>query len=302
MPVVAAGGLVGRVLEVGPQISTVLPLTDRASAVGVRCVAAAPAASEDSAGCTGVVQGSPGARLRLDLLDPTARPQSGDLMVTSGLRHSRFPAGVAGRPGRQGRQPGQCCAVRPAGPARSRQGGPLGATGVTTPAVLRRWNGRPSGRVEVRALIPARAFRLQRCSPLGAVLLSAIVLHAGVLPHLSLGGVAPDVLLMASWPWRWRRGHGPAPVSASPPASAPTSAPLTNRALQGLYAPGSTFKPVTAHRGLPAHRRRSTLAPAAPSSPVSSGRSAPRRGRPPPRLPASRSTGSRSWARPGRPR
>jgi len=107
MPVVAAGGLVGRVLEAGPQTSTVLPLTDRASAVGVRCVAAAPAASEDpaSTGCTGVVQGSAGARLRLDLLDPTARPQNGDLVVTSGLRHSRFPSGLpVGRVMRDGDQ------------------------------------------------------------------------------------------------------------------------------------------------------------------------------------------------------
>jgi rod shape-determining protein MreC len=94
MPVVAAGGLVGRVLEVGPGESTVLPVTDAGSAVGVR-----------SASAAGVAQGLGGSRLRLDLLDPSAPLQSGDLMVTTGLRHSRFPAGlpvgrVAGERGR----------------------------------------------------------------------------------------------------------------------------------------------------------------------------------------------------------
>ncbi|HYH49718.1 MAG TPA: rod shape-determining protein MreC [Acidimicrobiia bacterium] len=86
MPVVAAGGLVGRVLEAGPHQSTVLPLTDTSSAVGVR--AGEPAAS-------GVGQGLGASRLRLDLLDPNAALQAGDLVVTSGLRHSRFPAGLA---------------------------------------------------------------------------------------------------------------------------------------------------------------------------------------------------------------
>jgi rod shape-determining protein MreC len=85
MPVVAAGGLVGRVVDVGPHHSTVLPLTDAASAVGVR---AGPA------GAAGIAQGGGGPSLRLDLLDPNAPLESGDLAVTSGLRHSRFPAGL----------------------------------------------------------------------------------------------------------------------------------------------------------------------------------------------------------------
>lgn len=85
MPVVAAGGLVGRVVEVGPRQCTVLTLADAASAVGVRAGAA---------GATGVAQGGGGPTLRLDLLDPTAPLESGDLAVTSGLRHSRFPAGL----------------------------------------------------------------------------------------------------------------------------------------------------------------------------------------------------------------
>jgi rod shape-determining protein MreC len=85
MPVVAAGGLVGRVVEVGPRHSLVLPLAAPASAVGVRAGAA---------GATGIAQGVGGPTLRLDLLDPGAPLESGDLAVTSGLRHSRFPAGL----------------------------------------------------------------------------------------------------------------------------------------------------------------------------------------------------------------
>jgi rod shape-determining protein MreC len=96
MPVLAAGGLVGRVVEVASRRSTVLPLADAASAVGVRAGAA---------GAAGVAQGVGGPTLRLELLDPTAPLESGDLAVTSGLRHSRFPAGlpigrVAGSRGR----------------------------------------------------------------------------------------------------------------------------------------------------------------------------------------------------------
>ena len=83
MPVVAAGGLVGRVLTVSPGNSIVLPLTAATSAVGVR-----------GAGAAGVAQGRGGPSLRLDLLDPSAPVHDGDLAVTSGLRHSRFPAGL----------------------------------------------------------------------------------------------------------------------------------------------------------------------------------------------------------------
>ena len=83
MPVVAAGGLVGRVAEVAAGHSTVLPLTAAAFAVGVRAGAAG-----------GVAQGRDAATLGLDLLDPAASVQRGDLAVTAGLRHSRFPPGI----------------------------------------------------------------------------------------------------------------------------------------------------------------------------------------------------------------
>jgi rod shape-determining protein MreC len=101
MPVVAAGGLVGRVIEVATGHSTVLTLGDRASAIGVRVGAAATA---------GVAQGGDAPVLRLDLLDPSAPIERGALAVTSGLRHSRFPAGlpvgrVAGESGRWAVEP-----------------------------------------------------------------------------------------------------------------------------------------------------------------------------------------------------
>ena len=88
MPVVAAGGHVGRVVEVAARRSIVLPLTAATSAVGVRAVA------DGAAGPVGVAQGKDGSGLRLDLLDPNAPVRAGDLAVTSGLRHSRFPAGL----------------------------------------------------------------------------------------------------------------------------------------------------------------------------------------------------------------
>jgi rod shape-determining protein MreC len=110
MPVVAAGGLVGRVVEVAPGHSTVLPLTDPASAVGVRCTGVAEESGTGPAGdqavaTAAVAQGVRGRTLRLDVLDPTVSLRAGAVAVTSGLRHSRFPAGlavgrVAGSPGR----------------------------------------------------------------------------------------------------------------------------------------------------------------------------------------------------------
>ena len=96
MPVVAAGGLVGRVTEVAPHHSTVLPLTDAASAVGIRIDPAAAPGPDGAGGAAvaGVAQGLDARALRLDLLDPNAPVRGGDLAVTSGLRHSRFPAGI----------------------------------------------------------------------------------------------------------------------------------------------------------------------------------------------------------------
>ena len=96
MPVVSGGALVGRVVEVWPSEAAVLPVTDPASAVGVRL---------GGSGAVAVAQGrGPGVALRLDLLDPARPVEPGEVVVTSGLRHSRFPAGlVVGRTG-EGRQ------------------------------------------------------------------------------------------------------------------------------------------------------------------------------------------------------
>ena len=80
MPVVAAGGLVGRVVETTRRQATVLPVSDPRFAVGVRV---------GPGNAVGVAQG-----LRLDMLDPQVEVHRGDLAVTSGLRHSRFPAGL----------------------------------------------------------------------------------------------------------------------------------------------------------------------------------------------------------------
>jgi rod shape-determining protein MreC len=81
MPVVSSGGLVGRVVEATGRQASVLPLSDPGSAVGVRV---------GPGNAVGVAQG-----LRLDLLDPQAEVHRGDLAVTSGLRHSRFPPDLA---------------------------------------------------------------------------------------------------------------------------------------------------------------------------------------------------------------
>jgi rod shape-determining protein MreC len=86
MPVVGAGGLVGRVVEATQRRALALPLSDATSTIGVRVGAD---------GLVGVAQGQGRTgRLRLGLLDSGASVSRGDLVVTSGLRHSRFPAGL----------------------------------------------------------------------------------------------------------------------------------------------------------------------------------------------------------------
>lgn len=71
---------------------------------------------------------------------------------------------------------------------------------MTAPAVVRRWTGSP---VRVGGVAPGAAtladqlVRMRRLAPMGAVLLTGLVLHAGVVPHLAVWGVAPDVLLVA---------------------------------------------------------------------------------------------------------
>ena len=85
MPVVSGGGLVGQVVDVSRTRSTVRLITDVSSSVGVRL------ASGEVAVAAG--RGS-GSTLRADLVDPTAKVDKGETVVTSGLQNSVFPAGI----------------------------------------------------------------------------------------------------------------------------------------------------------------------------------------------------------------
>jgi rod shape-determining protein MreC len=99
MPVVAAAGLVGRVVEVSAKRSTVLLLTDPTFSVGVRLTAN---------GDTGVANGrgrdNP---MTIDLVPPNTRLNHGDVLLTSGLQLERFPKGIpVGRVGAVKQEPG----------------------------------------------------------------------------------------------------------------------------------------------------------------------------------------------------
>ena len=99
MPVVAAAGLVGRVVEVSAKRATVLLLTDPTFSVGVRLTAT---------GDTGVANGrgrdNP---MTIDLVPPNTRLNHGDVLLTSGLQLERFPKGIpVGRVDAVKQQPG----------------------------------------------------------------------------------------------------------------------------------------------------------------------------------------------------
>lgn len=85
MPVVTGSGLVGRVTAASRRRATVLLITDRMSGVAVRLV---------RTGSTGVAQGRPGGRLRLDFVPAETPVRHGELVVTAGLRNGTFPAGI----------------------------------------------------------------------------------------------------------------------------------------------------------------------------------------------------------------
>jgi len=86
MPVVAGGGLVGRVVEVAANRSTVLLLTDPTFSVGVRVTSSGDVAVADGRG-----RQSP---MRLELVDPSTSIKAGDVVVTSGLQLERFPKDI----------------------------------------------------------------------------------------------------------------------------------------------------------------------------------------------------------------
>jgi rod shape-determining protein MreC len=86
-PVVAGDGLVGRVAEVSGRRATVLMLNDPSSGVSVRL---------EGSGANAVVNGRAGSDLlALEFLQPDdVTVKKGEMVFTSGLEPSRFPAGI----------------------------------------------------------------------------------------------------------------------------------------------------------------------------------------------------------------
>lgn len=85
MPVIAADGLVGRVVKVSPSSSVVRLITDPDSRVGVKLA---------SSGERGLLLGGRGEELRLDLINPDARVLPAEPVLTSGYQGSLFPPGI----------------------------------------------------------------------------------------------------------------------------------------------------------------------------------------------------------------
>jgi rod shape-determining protein MreC len=83
LPVVAAGGLVGRTVRTGPRTSTVLLLDDASSGVGARLT---------STGALGLLRGDGAGRLEWVQVDP-GPVELGDELVTSGS--GTYPPGLA---------------------------------------------------------------------------------------------------------------------------------------------------------------------------------------------------------------
>lgn len=86
MPVVTGAGLVGRVVDASGRRATVMLVTDPTSSVGVRL---------SLSGDVGVAAGrGRNTTLRVDLIEPGTVAPRGDVLVTSGLDQSVFPAGI----------------------------------------------------------------------------------------------------------------------------------------------------------------------------------------------------------------
>ena len=86
MPVVTGAGLVGRIEAVTRTRSTVQLVVDDEFSVGIRVV---------PQGDTGVANGHGIRRpMEADLLDPETTLEKGQIVVTSGLQQSQFPAGI----------------------------------------------------------------------------------------------------------------------------------------------------------------------------------------------------------------
>jgi rod shape-determining protein MreC len=82
MPVIAADGLVGRVVQVSHSSSKVMLITDPDSRVGVKLA---------SSGERGLLLGGRGDELRLDLINPDTEVLPAEPVLTSGYQGSLFP-------------------------------------------------------------------------------------------------------------------------------------------------------------------------------------------------------------------
>ena len=87
MPVVGGGGLVGRVVSVGPNRATVVPVTDPGFSVGVRVAGGTGLGVLSGEGDT--------ARAVARSFDRSTSLTEGDLLVTSGAARSLFPPDLA---------------------------------------------------------------------------------------------------------------------------------------------------------------------------------------------------------------
>lgn len=68
---------------------------------------------------------------------------------------------------------------------------------MTAPAVARRWRLPAFGASDRAAAVRERVVPLRRRAPLIALLVTGLVVHAAVAPHLAIGGMPPEVLLVA---------------------------------------------------------------------------------------------------------
>ena len=203
MPVVNGAGLVGRIVQVTPNRSTVQLITDPDFLVGVRLL------GSDLATGTAHGQGQGedllvDTRLEPDIDDP---PKPGTALTTSGAQLSAFPDSIPVGQGAHGPRDRRRAHARAGRATDGRHGAdavrhraPLGAADVTPPSPLT---------VAVRTSF---------------VLVTALTLQLGVLANLALFGVQADLMLLVGHRRRdRRRARTAAPPSGSPPGSSTTS-------------------------------------------------------------------------------
>ena len=70
---------------------------------------------------------------------------------------------------------------------------------MTAPAVVRRWEPAAAGALLgfPATVVRDATIRVRRVAPISAALLTVLLAHVGLLPHLSVGRAGPDVLLVA---------------------------------------------------------------------------------------------------------